>query len=57
MLPLLVMGSDDERPLFHAAPLPEDEIEKLLESGADILMEAVPAIYEFWQERRAYARR
>ncbi len=31
------------------------EIEKLLESGADILMEAVPAINEFWQERMSYA--
>jgi uncharacterized protein len=52
MLPLLVLGSEDERPLFDAAPLPENEVEKLLEDGADILMDAVPAIYEFWQERR-----
>ena len=52
MLPLLVLGSDDERPLFDAAPLPEAEIEKLLEGGADVLMENVPAINEFWQERR-----
>jgi hypothetical protein len=45
------MGSDDERPLFDAASLPDDEVEKLLEKGADILVEVVPAIYEFWQER------
>ena len=51
MLPLLVLGSDDEQPLFDAAPLPEDEAEKLLEKGADILMKVIPAIHEFWQER------
>jgi len=53
MLPLLVLGSDDERPLFDAAPLPQDEVDKLLADGADVLMDAVPAIYEFWQDRRA----
>jgi uncharacterized protein len=52
MLPLLVLGSDDERPMFDAVPLPQDEVGKLLEGGADVLMEAVPAIYKFWQERK-----
>jgi uncharacterized protein len=51
MMPLLVLGSDDDRPLFDAAPLAEDEMEKLLADGADVLMEAVLSIYEFWQER------
>jgi uncharacterized protein len=50
MLPLLVLGSDDEHPLFDAAPLPDDEMEKLLADGADVLMDAVPAIYEFCAE-------
>jgi hypothetical protein len=53
MLPLLVLGSDDEQTLFDAAPLPEAEIEKPLDGAADILMEAVPAIYDFWQKRRS----
>ena len=52
MLPLLVLGSDDERPLFDAPPLPEDELEQLLADGADVIMEAVPAIYKFWVARR-----
>jgi uncharacterized protein len=51
MLPLLLLGSDAEQPLFDAAPLPDDEMEKLLAVGADVLMEAIPAIYEFWQDR------
>jgi uncharacterized protein len=51
MLPLLVLGADEERPLFNEAPLPEDEMEKLLADGAEVIMEAVPAIYEFWQAR------
>jgi len=50
MLPLLVLGSDDDQPLFDATPFPDDEVEKLLADGADIIMDAVPAIYEFWQE-------
>jgi uncharacterized protein len=52
MLPLLVLGSDDDQPLFDAAPLPEENVEKLLADGADTIMEAVIAIYEFWQGRR-----
>ena len=51
MLPLLVLGSDDGRQLFDAAPLPDDEVEMLLEEGEDIIMDAIPAIYEFWRER------
>jgi uncharacterized protein len=52
MSPLLVLGSDDERPLFDEAALPDDEMEKLLADGADVIMDAVVAIYEFWQGRR-----
>jgi hypothetical protein len=53
MLPLLALGSDDERPLFDAAPLADDQIEKLLDDGADALMETIPLIYAFWQGQRA----
>jgi uncharacterized protein len=52
MLPLLVLGSDDERPLVDEAPLPEDEMESLLADGAGAIKGAVVAIYEFWQERK-----
>jgi uncharacterized protein len=53
LLPLMVLGSEDERPLFDEPPLPADEIETLVAEGADIIVESVPAIYEFWKERRA----
>jgi uncharacterized protein len=53
MLPLLVLGSDDERPLFDAPPLPEDEIDELLADGPNVVIEAVLAAYQFWEERRA----
>ena len=52
MSPLLVLGSDDEQPLFDAAPLPQNELQKLTDDGANILMDTVPAIYQFWRERR-----
>jgi uncharacterized protein len=53
MLPLMALASDDERPLFDDVELPAEEADKLRAHGADILMEAIPAIYEFWQERRS----
>ena len=53
MLPIMVLGSEEDRPLFDTAPLPEDEMQALLAEGADIIIEAVPAIYDFWRERES----
>jgi yecA family protein len=52
ILPLFVLGSDGDQPLFDVAPLSDDERETLLADGADVLMDAVPAIHRFWQVRR-----
>jgi uncharacterized protein len=52
MSPLLVLGSDNEQPLFNAAPLPQNELQKVTADGANILMDTVPTIYQFWRERR-----
>jgi hypothetical protein len=35
-----------------SALLPEAEIERLLADRADVQVDAVLVIYEFWQERR-----
>ena len=47
-----MLGSEEDRPLFDAPPLPAEELEKLLEDGADIIMEIVPAIHEFWRNHQ-----
>ncbi len=47
MLPLLVLGLDDDQPPFDVVPLADDEMEKLVADGADVKMNALPAIHEF----------
>jgi len=53
MLPLLVLGAESDRPLFDVPPLPEAEIETMLAEGPELIVEAVLAVSDFWQERRA----
>jgi uncharacterized protein len=54
MVPLLVLGADDpEHPPFGARPLPEAEVERLPERGADLIPGCVVGVRAFWRGRRA----
>jgi uncharacterized protein len=53
MVPLLVLGADDfDHPPFGMHPLPADEVEQLLEDGAEIIPEMVVGIHAFWREQK-----
>ena len=56
MMPLLVLGADDpDHPPFGQKPLPKDEVERLLEHGAEIIPECVVGVHAFWREHRGLA--
>ena len=50
MMPLLVLGADNpQNPPFGQQPISEEEVEKLLEAGAEIIPECVVGINAFWR--------
>ncbi len=54
MAPLLILGADDpEHPPFGSRPLPKDEIDRLHAEGAELVLNSVIGIHEYWRERRA----
>ena len=54
IMPLLVLGADDpDHPPFGSRPLPDNEVQQLLQDGHNIIPECVLAIHLFWREHRA----
>jgi len=52
LMPLLVLGADDpDHSPFGSHVLPDDEVEALLEQGAEIIPKCVFAIRDFWREQ------
>jgi len=52
LMPLLVLDADDpDHSPFGSQALPEDEVEALLEQGAEIIPKCVFAIRDFWREQ------
>jgi uncharacterized protein len=53
MIPLLALGTEDhDHPPFGSSPLSTDEIEELLEHGAEIIPHCVAGLRAFWQNYR-----
>ena len=53
LIPMIVLGADDPDDLpFAQHPLSDDEVERVLNDGAEIVFECVIGIHAFWFEHR-----